>query len=77
KVRSDQVNEAMKKHTIDNPTFGYDDREIVSGVIIGTTEGSIFDPTQTEVTTAGNFHLVKTVAWYDNVYGFTCEMFGL
>ena len=41
----------MKKHTIDNPSFGYDDREIVSGDIIGTTEGSIFDPTQTEVTT--------------------------
>ncbi|MGC2938692.1 type I glyceraldehyde-3-phosphate dehydrogenase, partial [Enterococcus faecalis] len=69
----DQVNEAMKKHTIDNPSFGYDDREIVSGDIIATTEGSIFDPTQTEVTTAGDFQLEKTVAWYDNEYGFTCQ----
>jgi len=77
KVTADQVNEAMKKHTIDNPSFGYDDREIVSGDIIGTTEGSIFDPTQTEVTTAGNFQLVKTVAWYDNEYGFTCQMIRL
>ncbi|MGC3121059.1 type I glyceraldehyde-3-phosphate dehydrogenase, partial [Enterococcus faecalis] len=37
------------------------------------TEGSIFDPTQTEVTTAGDFQLLKTVAWYDNEYGFTCQ----
>lgn len=53
-VTADQVNEAIKKHTIDNPSFGYDDREIVSGDVIGTTEGSIFDPTQTEVTTSGD-----------------------
>ena len=77
KILNSRVNEAMKKHTIDNPSFGYDDREIVSGDIIGTTEGSIFDPTQTEVTTAGDFQLVKTVAWYDNEYGFTCQMIRL
>ncbi|MBO0472800.1 glyceraldehyde-3-phosphate dehydrogenase [Enterococcus sp. DIV0840] len=77
KVTADQVNEAIKKHTIDNPSFGYDDREIVSGDVIGTTEGSIFDPTQTEVTTSGDFQLVKTVAWYDNEYGFTCQMIRL
>ena len=77
KVTADQVNEAIKKQTIDNPSFGYDDREIVSGDVIGTTEGSIFDPTQTEVTTSGDFQLVKTVAWYDNEYGFTCQMIRL
>ncbi len=32
---------------------------------------------QTEVTTAGDFQLVKTVAWYDNEYGFTCQMIRL
>ncbi|ALS38105.1 MULTISPECIES: type I glyceraldehyde-3-phosphate dehydrogenase [Enterococcus] len=77
KVTADQINETIKKHTIDNPSFGYDDREIVSGDVIGTTEGSIFDPTQTEVTTSGDFQLVKTVAWYDNEYGFTCQMIRL
>ena len=77
KVTADQVNEAIKKHTVDNPSFGYDDREIVSGDVIGTTQGSIFDPTQTEVTTAGDYQLVKTVAWYDNEYGFTCQMIRL
>ncbi|MBU5583978.1 type I glyceraldehyde-3-phosphate dehydrogenase, partial [Enterococcus sp. S181_ASV_20] len=44
---------------------------------IGTTQGSIFDPTQTEVTSAGDYQLVKTVAWYDNEYGFTCQMIRL
>lgn len=77
KVTAEQVNEAIKKHTEDNPSFGYDDRQIVSGDVIGTTQGSIFDPTQTEVTTAGDYQLVKTVAWYDNEYGFTCQMIRL
>ena len=67
----------QSKHTVDNPSFGYDDRQIVSSDVIGTTQGSIFDPTQTEVTTAGDFQLVKTVAWYDNEYGFTCQMIRL
>ena len=72
-----QVNESIKKYTKSNPSFGYDDRYIVSGDIIGSTFGSIFDPTQTEVTTAGDLQLVKTVAWYDNEYGFTCQMIRL
>lgn len=73
-VTPQQVNEAMKKHTENNPSFGYDDREIVSGDVIGSTFGSVFDPTQTEITSAGDHQLVKTVAWYDNEYGFTCQM---
>ena len=64
----------MKEHTQDNPYFGYNDDEIVSTDIIGDTHGSVFDPTQTEVTTWGDDQLVKIVAWYDNEYGFTCNM---
>ncbi|HHX68263.1 MAG: type I glyceraldehyde-3-phosphate dehydrogenase [Miniphocaeibacter sp.] len=74
KVTAEEVNEAIKKHTIDNPSFGYEEREIVSTDIIGSTYGSVFDPTQTEVTSAGDYQLVKTVSWYDNEYGFTCQM---
>ena len=73
-VTADQVNAAIKKHTDGNPSFGYNADEIVSSDVIGTTYGSIFDPTQTEVTTAGDYQLVKTVAWYDNEYGFTRQM---
>lgn len=74
KVTADEVNEAMKKHTVDNEAFGYNDDEIVSTDIIDDNHGSVFDPTQTEVTTAGDDQLVKTVAWYDNEWGFTCNM---
>lgn len=77
KVTAEEINEAVRKHTIDNPSFGYEEREIVSTDIIGTNFGSVFDPTQTEVTTSGDFQLVKTIAWYDNEYGFTCQMIRL
>ena len=73
-VTADEVNAAIKKHTENNESFGYNEDEIVSSDVIGTTYGSIFDPTQTEVTSAGDNQLVKTVAWYDNEYGFTCQM---
>ncbi|MCH4165826.1 MAG: type I glyceraldehyde-3-phosphate dehydrogenase [Lentilactobacillus diolivorans] len=74
KVTADEVNEAIKKHTVDNPAFGYNDDEIVSSDIIDDNHGSVFDPTQTEVTTSGDSQIVKTVAWYDNEWGFTCNM---
>ncbi|WP_300560445.1 type I glyceraldehyde-3-phosphate dehydrogenase [Companilactobacillus sp.] len=73
-VSADEINAAIKKHTENNPSFGYEDRQIVSSDIIGSTYGSIFDPTQTEVTQVGNLNLVKTVAWYDNEYSFTSQM---
>ncbi|MFD1429704.1 MULTISPECIES: type I glyceraldehyde-3-phosphate dehydrogenase [Lacticaseibacillus] len=73
-VTADQINEAIKKHTDGNESFGWNEDQVVSSDIIGTTYGSVFDPTQTEVTTAGDYQLVKTVAWYDNEYGFTCQM---
>ncbi|BAL62051.1 type I glyceraldehyde-3-phosphate dehydrogenase [Melissococcus plutonius] len=76
-VTADEINEAMKKNAQNNPSFGFDDREIVSNDVINTMYGSIFDPTQTEITSAGDLQLVKTVAWYDNEYGFTCQMIRL
>lgn len=76
-VTADEVNASMKQHTENNPSFGYDDREIVSSDIINSTYGSIFDPTQTEVTKVGETTLVKTVAWYDNEYSFTSQMIRL
>lgn len=74
KVTVEEVNAAMKKATEGNEAFGYTEDEIVSSDIIGSTFGSVFDPSQTEVTTAGDTQLVKTVAWYDNEYGFTSNM---
>ncbi|EHL4998463.1 type I glyceraldehyde-3-phosphate dehydrogenase, partial [Escherichia coli] len=42
--------------------------------IIGSHFGSVFDATQTEITTVGDLQLVKTVAWYDNEYGFVTQL---
>lgn len=72
KVTADDVNAAMKKY--ESPSFEYEPNNVVSTDILGRTAGSIFDPTQTMVTTAGDKQLVKTVAWYDNEYSFTCQM---
>ncbi|WP_125765556.1 MULTISPECIES: type I glyceraldehyde-3-phosphate dehydrogenase [Levilactobacillus] len=74
KVTADEINDAMKKHTEGNEAFGYNADEIVSSDIIDDDHGSVFDPTQTEVTTNGDTQLVKTVSWYDNEWGFTCNM---
>lgn len=73
-VTTTVINEAMYAATRDNAAFGYNADQLVSSDVIGTTYGSIFDPTQTEVTAAGTQQLVKTVAWYDNEYGFTCQL---
>ena len=73
-VTVDEVNEAVKKVTENNPSFGYNADGIVSADIIGTTFGSIFDPTQTQVVGKGEGQVVKTVAWYDNEAGFTAQM---
>ncbi|HIZ95698.1 type I glyceraldehyde-3-phosphate dehydrogenase [Ligilactobacillus pobuzihii] len=73
-VTADEVNEAMAKVTENNESFGYNDDGIVSSDIIGTTFGSVFDPTQTQVVGSGDGQVVKTVAWYDNESGFTAQM---
>ncbi|CCI85896.1 glyceraldehyde 3-phosphate dehydrogenase [Lactobacillus pasteurii DSM 23907 = CRBIP 24.76] len=71
-VTADEINEAMKKNA--SESFAYEPNNVVSSDIVGMTAGSIFDPTQTMVTTAGDKQLVKTVAWYDNEWSFTCQM---
>ncbi|EJF00890.1 type I glyceraldehyde-3-phosphate dehydrogenase [Liquorilactobacillus mali] len=73
-VTVDEVNAAVKKVTDGNESFGYNGDGIVSSDIIGTTFGSVFDPTQTQVVGSGEGQVVKTVAWYDNESGFTAQM---
>lgn len=73
-VTIDEVNQAIAKYTKDSVSFGYNDDEIVSSDVIGTSYGSIFDPTQTQIVGTGANQLVKTVAWYDNESGFTAQM---
>lgn len=73
KVSKDDVNAAMKKAA--NPSFGYTEEELVSSDIIGISEGSLFDATQTKVTALdADKTLVKVVAWYDNENSYTSQM---
>ena len=73
-VSIEEINAAMKEFSKKNSGFGYTEDEIVSGDIIGHPQGSVFDATQTKVMDANGGQMVKTVAWYDNEYGFTGNM---
>lgn len=72
KVTVEEVNAAMKAAS--NPSFGYNDDMIVSSDIIGSTAGSIFDATLTKIVESDGKQIVKTVAWYDNEYSYTCQL---
>ena len=71
-VTVEEVNAAMKAASSD--AFIYETDEIVSSDVIGVPAGSIFDATQTKIMEANGGQLVKTVAWYDNEYGFVGNM---
>lgn len=72
KVTADEINSAMKAAA--NESFGYNEDEIVSSDIIGTSYGSLFDATQTKVMTVGDTQLVKTVSWYDNEMSYVSQL---
>lgn len=68
----EEVNAAMKAAA--NESFGYNEDEIVSSDIIGSTFGSLFDATQTKVLSAGDRQLIKTVSWYDNEMSYVSQL---
>jgi len=72
KVTVEEINAAMKAAA--NESFGYNEDEIVSSDIIGTTFGSLFDSTQTKVVQNGDAQLVKTVSWYDNEMSYVSQL---
>jgi len=67
-----EVNAAMKAAS--NESFGYTEDEIVSSDVIGISYGSLFDATQTKVSTIGGICLVKVAAWYDNEASYTNQL---
>ncbi len=72
-VTVDQINVAMKASA--SVSFGYTEDQIVSSDVIGITVGSLFDATQTKVTTLeGGKTMVKVVSWYDNENSYTSQM---
>lgn len=71
-VTVEEINAAMEKAS--SSAYLYTEDEIVSSDVIGVPAGSIFDATQTKIMDSDEGQLVKTVAWYDNEYGFTGNM---
>ena len=76
KVTKEEINAAMKEasETYLKDVLGYTEDLVVSSDIIGITNGSLFDATQTVVLDLPNGkQFVKVVSWYDNEYSYTCQ----
>ena len=72
-VSVEGINEAMKKAATES--FGYSDEELVSSDIIGISEGSLFDSTQTLAQRCGTkIYEVRVVAWYDNEMSYVSQL---
>ncbi len=72
-VTVDGINAAMKAAA--SPSFGYTEEQLVSADIVGITEGSLFDATQTMVTKIDDdTYQVQVVSWYDNENSYTSQM---
>lgn len=67
-----EINAAMKAAS--DASFGYTEDQIVSCDVIGTTYGSLFDATQTNIMEVNGKQLVKVVAWYDNEMSYTQQL---
>lgn len=70
----EEINSIVKAATESGPLkgiLGYNTLPLVSTDFNHTEEASWFDATLTKVT-CGN--LVKVLAWYDNEWGFSCQM---
>ena len=73
----DDICAAMKDASESGPlseTLGYTDEKVVSTDFRGCGKSSIFD-SEAGIALDGTF--VKVVSWYDNEYGYTCNMLRL
>ena len=68
----EDINKQMKENK--NESFGYNEDEIVSTDIIGSSYGSIFDSTLTKVLDVNGKQTVKVFAWYDNEMSYVSQL---
>ncbi len=68
----EEINAAMKAAS--DESYGYTEEPLVSTDVIGISFGSLFDATQTRVSTVGGINLVKVAAWYDNEASYTYQL---
>ena len=72
-LTKDVINAHMK--SVSTESYGYTEEPLVSSDIIGITQGSLFDATQTMVSPMGDgLYQVQVVAWYDNENSYTSQM---
>ena len=72
-ITADAINAAMKAAATES--FEYNEDQIVSSDIIGSTAGSIFDASQTMVAKIDDdTYQVQVVSWYDNENSYTSQM---
>ena len=72
-VTKEAINAAMKAEATES--FGYNEDQIVSSDVIGMRFGSLFDATQTMVSTVSDdTYQVQVVSWYDNENSYTSQM---
>lgn len=72
KTNVDEINNIIKDNASDAIDITKD--PIVSSDIIGVNLGCLVDANLTNIITSNEEQLVKLVAWYDNEYGYTCQM---
>ena len=72
KTSVDEINNIIKDNASDAIDITRD--PIVSSDIIGVNLGCLVDANLTNIITSNEEQLVKLVAWYDNEYGYTCQM---
>ena len=72
KTSVDEINNIIKDNASDAIDITKD--PIVSSDIIGVNLGCLVDANLTNIITENEEQLVKLVAWYDNEYGYTCQM---
>ncbi|TVM18699.1 type I glyceraldehyde-3-phosphate dehydrogenase [Oceanidesulfovibrio indonesiensis] len=66
---AEALNEVFKKNV--NPTLGYTDDYLVSTDFIGDDHGTVIDGLSTKVIKG---RLAKVLSWYDNEWGFCCQL---
>lgn len=68
------IEDAIKQDADLGKAMQYNTKEIVSGDVIGSSYGSIFDATLTKVIEVEGKQLVKVFAWYDNENSYTSQL---
>ena len=76
-----ELKKAVTKEDIDkvfkaahNEVLAYEADPIVSGDVIGSTHGSVYDANTTQILNSDGKQLVKIMTWYDNEMSYTAQL---